>query len=203
MRGKGRPRNAASGTLSLYARPWGLDYSDVPGESRAESSQPGKAEEWIAPVEPGPGEAVCASGHARPLASKLTAHSLRVEHEIPEGVEVVATAPASKRMGNKLVWFFGEVQAEQRLSLKVTVRTKDPDWKPSTNRAAFLARYSCRGAVVVPVVRQAVKVAVDAPNEIEIGASGHFNVRVSNPGNWPLRAGASTIVRISVSTHVN
>lgn len=122
------------------------------------------------------------------LVAKVTltrpGFGFRIEHDLPEGVELVEARPRATVVGDHLIWQLGRVDPGQEIRLEVEVRPLPGAAFNPADRTSFTATYSNNLFFQAPIVRPRVTARLSGPAAISVGEPALFLVDVTGTGNW-------------------
>jgi hypothetical protein len=108
----------------------------------------------------------------------------RVEHDMPQGVELVDTRPKAKVVGQHLIWQLGRLDPGQELRLEVVVRPEPGVRISPADLATFEATYTQNLYFQSRVVHPKLTARLLGPAEVAVGAVAEFLLDVASIGNW-------------------
>ena len=119
----------------------------------------------------------------------------RVEHDMPQGVELIETRPKAKVVGQHLIWQLGRLDPGQELRLEVVVRPEPGVRIAPTELATFEATYTQNLYFQSRVVHPKLTARLLGPPEVAVGGVVEFTLDVASIGNWVVE-GASAVVSL-------
>jgi hypothetical protein len=131
------------------------------------------------------------------LVAKVTLNrpgfGFRVEHDLPEGVDLIESRPKATVVGDHLIWQLGRVDPGQEIRLEVEVRPRPGARFAPADRTAFTATYSNNLFFQAPVVRPRLSARLNGPATMIVGEPALFLLDVSGRGNWQVEDAQAVI----------
>jgi hypothetical protein len=122
------------------------------------------------------------------LVAKVTltrpGFGFRIEHDLPEGVDLVEARPRATVVGDHLIWQLGRVDPGQEIRLEIEVRPRSGAAFTPADRTSFTATYSNNLFFQAPIVRPRLTARLSGPAVISVGEAALFLMDVTGSGNW-------------------
>ena len=122
------------------------------------------------------------------LVAKVTltrpGFGFRIEHDLPEGVDLVEARPRATVVGDHLIWQLGRVDPGQEIRLEVEVRPRPGANFTPSDKTSFTATYSNNLFFQAPVVRPRLTARLSGPTSVSVGEPALFLMDVTGSGNW-------------------
>jgi uncharacterized repeat protein (TIGR01451 family) len=121
-------------------------------------------------------------------SGQVESRGMTVHAAIPEGTQYVRSEPAATVANNRLVWTLSELPVGQARALSAIVRTTRVG--PLANTVQVETAEGLRGEKVITTdvtaqPQPALKISVEAPAGVTLGAAVEYRITVSNPGTGP------------------
>ena len=127
----------------------------------------------------------------------------RVEHDMPQGVELVETRPKATVVGTHLIWQLGRVDPGQELRLEVVVRPEPGVRIDPAELATFEATYNQNLYFQSRVVHPKLTARLLGPAEVAVGSVAEFYLDVASIGNWLIEDASAVVNLQSQFEHPN
>ena len=112
------------------------------------------------------------------------AFGFRVEHSLPENVQLLETNPKATVVGAHLIWNLGRLDPGREIRLQIVVQP-EPGARFQVNElASFEATYSQNLHFETPLIRPRLNVKVHVPESLAVDHEATFTIEVANSGNW-------------------
>lgn len=151
----------------------------VPGTTASESGpqSPGVTLQWIQHGEFNVGQP-CHVELVVENSTRTMAQNVVAEAEIPSGLEVVSFSPEPSDGNSSPRWNFGSLKPGEKKSVALKVV---PQQRGELQLSAFV-RLTGASSSTLTVQEPLITIAVNGPEQLEVGQQSNYVVRVSNPG---------------------